>query len=328
MARLNLSELNTFINNFFDKVGVRDLTAIHAERIKQWLIENLSKIGRYATRDFERFGTLESHGQSKNDGRKFHMDRADGWVSLTEEVPDLDHFTYGTGVLWIHGEFELPAWWEGLGKGRKMGDHIYGDEYAQTTFDGKQKHLFQRTTGETYTFWYEPTTKSGSPAGGTNWGDQGWEYGYLWHDTPDVTAQINQGTKVPKDGVAASESDEIAWFMETITYNTGSDIVKEKADPSVVPDTENDKDLYHLDNERNHYPYRIIHSTSPKSVKWLLENVIVAGGNGMYDNTIPAIATSVGTWPPASGHSFAKQGINGIVNFISPIEEVPTSGRE
>ena len=63
MARINLSEINLYIKNFFERIGLRDLEKVHADRIKQWLIENLSNIGRYSVRDFERTGNLNSFGK-------------------------------------------------------------------------------------------------------------------------------------------------------------------------------------------------------------------------------------------------------------------------
>lgn len=327
MAQLNLSELNNFVQNLLSTVKVKDLTEIHAERVKQWLIENLSKVGRYGVKDYERFGTLESFGKAKNDGRPVHVDRVDGWVSLTEEVPDLDHLTYGTGMLYVHGEVELPQWWEDLGDGRKAGDHTYEDEFHQVNYSGTQKFLFERTTGETYSFWYEPETTRTPPNGATKWGEndtEEWKYGYQWSENPEVPAQINVGTMKPKKGITAQYSDKIAWYYDTITWGIAGIHVEEKQD--VVPDGENDADIYHLDNERNNYPFRIIQSATPKSVRYMLDEIIVEGGNGMYDETLPEMATEIGTYPPTKGFKYVKQGKDGLVNFISPIEDVPATG--
>ena len=111
MAVINLSEINQYIKNLFDRINLRDLEAHHADRIRKWFVNNLSNVGRYAVRDFERFGNLASLGKPYNDNRGSHFDRSDGWVSLTEEVPDIDHLTYGTGMLYVHGEMELPLYW-------------------------------------------------------------------------------------------------------------------------------------------------------------------------------------------------------------------------
>lgn len=329
MAVINLSEINQYIKNLFDRINLRDLEAHHADRIRKWFVNNLSNVGRYAVRDFERFGNLESLGQAFNDGREFHFDRADGWVSLTEEVPDIDHLSYGTGMLYVHGEFELPKYWPGQSKGGygEAGDHIYDDEFHQTNFDGKQKHIFQRTRNDACpVFWYQPEPTKARPnkrcGPAPDWGDQGWQHGYLWHDTPDVDQDILKGTDTPKDGVTASKSEPDCWMMETITYNIGSDIVKETNDEK--PDVDNDEDIYHLGNERNHYPYRIICGGSPEAMNDMLDRYVDEYKNGMYDGTIPAIIDEVGTYPPCNDHRFVKGGKKAILDFLSPINEVPT----
>ena len=329
MATINLSEINQYIKNLFDRINLRDLEAHHADRIRKWFVNNLSNIGRYAVRDFERFGNLESLGKPYNDGRPVHFDRADGWVSLTEEVPDIDHLTYGTGMLYVHGEFELPLYWpeqskDGYGE---PGDHIYDDEFHQTNYSGTQKHIFQRTRNDPPpVFWYEPEPTKARPnkrlGPAPDWGDQGWEHGYLWHDTPDVDQDILQGTDTPKGGTTAAFSEPDCWMMETITYHTGSDIVKETNDE--VPDADNDDDIYHLGNERNHYPYRIICGASPEAINDMLDRMVDEYENGMYDGAIPEIIEEVGTYPPIVGHRFVKGGKKAILDFLSPINEVPS----
>lgn len=334
MARINLSEVNQYIKNFLDRIGLRDLEAFHADRIKQWLVENLSNIGRYGVRDFERFGSLNSHGSSKNDGRLVHKDRADGWVSLTEEVPDIDHLTYGTGMLYIHGEMEMPLWWEA--QGGQAGDHMYEDEFHHVDEKGDEKFLYERVTGETYTFWYEPELASRTPPStpyGTapDWGEpvtDSWKYGYLWDDEPTVPPMILNGTYKPVDGKVATKSDPIAWFYDTVTWTIGGIHVQELQEEDAIidgfPGIPNDPDIYHLDNERNHYPWRIVNSATPKSIKFLLDEVLVEGTNGMYDDTLPAMATEIGTYPPIKGLTYVKDGKEGILNFISPVDEVPS----
>ena len=56
MTTVNQQELNNFIFNFYGDVG----TLGGDTSRKQWLIENLSNVGRYAFRDFERFGNYVS----------------------------------------------------------------------------------------------------------------------------------------------------------------------------------------------------------------------------------------------------------------------------
>ena len=327
MARLNLSELNNFVKNLYNTVKVDDLIEIHAERVKQFLIENLSKIGRYALKDYERFGTLKSWGKhEKNDMRPSHHSRADGWVSLTEEVPDLDHMTYGTGMLYVHGEMELPQWWEDLNdsdENRQAGDHMYDDEYFHVNYSGTDKYIYQRTKDDPpYKFWYEPETRSGSPAGDFNWGDQGWEFGYLWHDEPDVDPEVTVGTMKPKKGITASYSDQIAWYYDTVTWGLAGIHVEEKQ--ADTPDGTNDQMIYHLDNERSHFPYRVVNAATPKSVVEMLD-LFDDTENGLYDGEPPQMAKDIGTWPVLNGIKFVKQGKEGLANFISPIEDVPQS---
>ena len=322
--QINLQDLNNFVKNLFDTVGVRELEKVHADRARQWLVDNLSKIGRYARRDFERFGTLNSFGKApQNDMRPSHSDRADGWVSLTEEVPDIDHLTYGTGMLWVHGEMELPQWWEDQGPlhddpERRAGDHMYDDEFNQINYSGTDKYLYQRTKDDApVNFWYEPETKPlPSPPIGTapNWGETDWKHGYLWADDPEVDQVVEVGTFLPYNGITASYSDPIAWYFDTVTLSVGGDAVQEH---------QADNPKYHINNERNNFPHRIFQAASPKSVMWMLDNVLKKKSNGMYDDTVPKMATDIGTYPPNSGLKFVKQGKKGLVNFISPLNESP-----
>ena len=126
MTSVNLQELNEYIFNMQNQVG----TADGSTAVKQYLIDNLSNVGRYAHRDFERFGNYVSQ-----EGDADHFDRQDGWVSLTEEVPSIDHLTYGTGVLYIHGEMEIPPYED------DPGDNIFGDEFYHVDKTGGTKHI-------------------------------------------------------------------------------------------------------------------------------------------------------------------------------------------
>ena len=325
MAVVNLSELNLYIKNFYDRVGLRELEADHAERVRLWLIDNLTLVGRYSVRDQERFGCLESWGKSKNDNRPVHVDRTDGWQALTEEVPDIDHLTYGTGILYIHGEMEMPQWWEDLGGCRKAGDHIYDDEFHHVNYSGTQKFFYKRVKNDVYSFWYEPEVETrgpytGSPYGPSpDWGDQGEKWGYLWEENPIIPPMINIGTAQPTGrSIPASFSDPIAWYPNTLYHNIGGDNIEEVQ--GEAPDGENDADIYHLDNERNHYPYRIIQSGTPVSIKNTLD--YLDKNNGMYDGSVPPEEVMPDqNWPPINGHKFVKQGKKGILNFFSPIEE-------
>lgn len=329
MAKINLREINHFIQNFFGSINLPQLEAVHAARLKKWLVENLSNIGRYSVRDFERTGNLTSLGKPYNDNRPHHFDRSDGWVALTEEVHDLDSITYGTGALWIHGEMELPLYWPEQSKDNygEAGDHIYNDEFHQVNYSGSQKHIYEKVTDDDdYKFWYEPISRDDSPAGGNNWGDQGWEWGYLWRETPKnpSDARINNGTYKPPGGVPAQYSDVVAWYNDTITYTLGGDQVQEKQGES--PSGDNDDAIYHLGNERNNYPWRIVSGSTPKAVKHVLEKIMPKGSNGMYDDTVPELASEHGTWPPVTGVKYVKGKEKAILDFISPVDEAPKSG--
>lgn len=323
MATIALKEINQYIKNFYDKVGLRDLEAHHAERIREWLIDNLSNIGRYSRRDFERFGSLQSLGKSVyNDMRPHHFDRTDGIVALTEEVPDIDHLTFGTGALFLHGEMELPLWWENsdsAGK-RRAGDHCYDDEYFHCNYSGSQKHIFQSVENDPpYKYWYVPISRPPPPGG---WGDAGPSFGYNWADDPTENNRVVVGTFKPKKGSPAAFSEPNCWFYDTVCLSVGGVHIEEKQGDA--PDGGNDDQIYHLGNERNHYPYRIVNSSAPKSVTKMLEK-IENDKNGMYDGELPKMAQDVGTHPPISGHKFVKQGIEGIVDFISPLDKAPES---
>ena len=130
MTSVNLQELNNFIHNMYTDVGVNEKEGPGAS-IQQYLIDNLSNIGRYSHRDFERFGNYVSQ-----EGDADHFDRQDGWVALTEEVPSIDHLTYGTGILYIHGEMEIPPYED------DPGDNIFGDEFYHVDKTGGTKHIY------------------------------------------------------------------------------------------------------------------------------------------------------------------------------------------
>lgn len=104
MSTIRLSTVNRFVKTLYSQVDLRGLVGLHASSIRTWFISNMSNIGRYSNRDFERFGNLYStSGDPEQQGRQ------DGWVSVTEEVTDIDHITYGTGIVYIHGEMEVPG---------------------------------------------------------------------------------------------------------------------------------------------------------------------------------------------------------------------------
>ena len=307
MASVNLQELNNFIHNMQNQVGVNEKEG-PGSSVKQYLIDNLSNIGRYAHRDFERFGNYVSQ-----EGDADHFDRQDGWVALTEEVPSIDHLTYGTGVLYIHGEMEIPPYED------DPGDNIFGDEFYHVDKSGGTKHIYDDVVNpERFIDW---GSSSGnlvssyaaliSPSA-TNRGDAGPLAGYVWEWKEEThTGTIGDGR----------------WLYETITDAVGGEFVEEFQaidEPYTneeTPPIHYDDKIYNVDNERNHFPYVVINSTRPASIKSFLEDW--EGKNGMYDEELPVLAQS--SYPPKKhgGIKYVKGGITAILDFISPLEETP-----
>ena len=309
MASINLQELNQYIKNYYDTVGLSELEDHHAARIREWFKENLSLIGTYGHRDFARFGTFKSASEDND-----HFGRADGWVSLTEEVPDIDHLTYGTGVLYIHGEMEIPP---GDYKIAKERDHILGDEFYHVDQTGGTKHIYQDLINpERFIDWGSSsgdltstyTTEFASDA--NNRGDGGGHVGYVW----EFVEEQHNGT-----------IGDNRWLYETITDAVGGVWLEEKlATPSgngETPTEFNDDEVYNVDNDRHHFPWVVINSAKTKSVKVFLDEW--EGKNGMYDDQLPELAEN--TYPPKkhNGIKFDKAGKDGILDYLSPIDEVP-----
>lgn len=319
MTSVNLQELNNFIHNMYNDVGVNEKEGPGAS-IQQYLIDNLSNIGRYSHRDFERFGNYVSQ-----EGDDDHFDRQDGWVALTEEVPSIDHLTYGTGILYIHGEMEIPPYED------DPGDNIFGDEFYHVDKTGGTKHIYDDVVNpERFIDWGDASSDNkatynvilrslffGSPVDaqgptGPELGDQGEIWGYV-HEfrEEDHTGTIGDGR----------------WLYETITDAVGGEFVEEFQaidEPYTneeTPPIHYDEKIYNIDNERNHFPYVVINSTRPASVKSFLEEW--EGKNGMYDEELPELAKS--SYPPKKhdGIKYVKGGITAILDFISPLEETP-----
>ena len=308
MTTVNQQELNNFIFNFYGDVG----TLGGDESRKQWLIENLSNVGRYAFRDFERFGNYISQ-----EGDDDHFDRQDGWVSLTEEVPNIDHLTYGTGFLYIHGEMEIPPYED------HPGDNIFGDEFYHVDKSGGTKHIYDEVVDpERFIDWEETSSstkndydlayKLAGYVDDRGEGPEGKYTGYTWEWKKEThTGTIGDGR----------------WLYETITDAVGGEFVEEfqaEAEPTTneeEPPIHYDEKIYNIDNERNHFPYIVVNSARPISIKSFLEEW--EGKNGMYDEELPKLAK--GSYPPKKhdGIKYVKGGIDGILDFISPLEETP-----
>ena len=116
------------------------------------------------------------------------------------------------------------------------------------------------------------------------------------------------------------------WLYETITDAVGGEFLEEMtaAEPETNeedPPVHNDHEIYNLDNERNHFPWLVVNSGRTESIKSFLQGW--EGKNGMYDEDLPKLAKS--SYPPKkhNGIKFVKKGIDGILDFMSPIEETP-----
>ena len=311
MTSVNLQELNNFIHNMQNQVGVNEKEG-PGESIKQYLIDNLSNVGRYSHRDFERFGNYVSQ-----EGDDDHFDRQDGWVALTEEVPSIDHLTYGTGVLYIHGEMEIPPYED------NAGDNIFGDEFYHVDKTGDTKHIYEDVVNpERFIDWegvsssltnsYSSLLRTEEGGMPSDRGDGGERFGYVW----EFKEETHEGTI--GDG---------RWLYETITDAVGGEFVEEfqaVGEPYTnreSPPIHYDDKIYNVDNERNHFPYVVINSTRPASIKTFLEGW--RGNNGMYDGQLPILAQS--SYPPKKhgGIKYVKGGITAILDFVSPLEETP-----
>ena len=295
MATINLNQLNQYIKNYYDQIQLNDLQSLHTNAVKAWFKENLSSVGRYGHRDFERFGSLKSN---LNDAS--HQGRQDGWVSLTEEVPSIDNLTFGTGALYIHGEMEIPK------DHPKKGDKIKGDEYHHTTKDGKTPHIFESTVRP------QRFVASGTDRG-ISYGDQGENGGV------DPRQPGGFVWRIEREDRPTGDKDN-RWLYESITDAVGGDRLEElhetpKGDDQ-TPTNFNDDKVYNLDNERNHFPFVIINSAQAKSVENFLKGW--QGDTGMYDSDLPALAKS--SYPPRKNNGINVTDVDAIVDYISPVD--------
>ena len=282
MSLASQNELNQYIKNMYNSIDLPQLQVAHAGNVRKYLEENLSNIGRYGHRDFERFGNLEHQHTAE-----YQQKRQDGWYSLTEEVPNIDHLTYGTGMLYIHGPMEIPLYEDG------PTECMVNDDYYHVSKTGTQ--YFRETCAE-YKHWKELA-------------DGGPMVGYTWEFATDT-----------KDGDADG-----CWNWKTIMRSVGGED-PEDADKiglavsveKEIPPVFNDKDLYNIETERDHFPFVIVNSGQAKSVETLLDETL-NNINGMYDDEIPALAGF--GYPPANGGIQYTGGVEPIVDFISPLEK-------
>jgi len=145
---MNINELNDNITSLWDAADLQKLIDVNSSAVRQWLFDNLSYSGRYSYLDGERFGDTASQV-----GKNF--DFQDGWKSLTEEIDDVEGFTFGTGILYIDGELEI-----------NKEDVIDGDCYATVDINGVE--LVGQVTALSYN---QTTTET----------DGGWPSGFTWN---------------------------------------------------------------------------------------------------------------------------------------------------
>ena len=228
-------------------------------------------------------------------------------------MPSIDHLTYGTGILYIHGEMEIPPYED------DPGDNIFGDEFYHVDKTGGTKHIYDDVVNpERFMDWETSSAEliatylSHVQPDAASHGDGGEYAGYVWEWQEEThTGTIGDGR----------------WLYETITDAVGGEFVEEFQaidEPYTneeTPPIHYDEKIYNVDNERNHFPYVVINSTRPASVKAFLQDW--EGKNGMYDEELPELAKA--SYPPRrhNGIKYVKGGIPAILDFISPLEETP-----
>ena len=294
MSLINNAELNQYIKNMQDHVQLPQLEASHAGYVRKWFEDNLSNIGRYSHRDFERFGNLK-----QTHSAEYQQKRQDGWQALTEEVPHIDHLTYGTGILYIQGPMEIPLYEDNPKECMK------GDDFYHVGKGGTQ--YFKKPTEE-YKHWLE--IEDGGPMGPNNLDVNAikTQSGYRWE------FKLEQDDEGDKDG---------NWNWKTMVQSVGGEDPEEAdkigVDPSAtkeLPPKFNDDKLYNVERERDHFPWVVVNSAQNESIKTLLNETFM-GKNGMYDEEIPELAT--GAYEPKNNISF-NNGVRAILDFVSPAE--------
>ena len=292
MAKVNFPQLNSYVKSLFNQVNIDQLTGAHASVIRAWFIANMTKIGRFSNRDFERFGNLKTEYPSQKQGRQ------DGWVALTEEVPEIESVAYGTGALYIHGEMEVP--------GTKKG--IQNDCFRQCAPDGSPLYLRRS---------YETDLQKGSFSSYDSISAKAIE---------DTTADFSKGFEWEFAEIPEVTTNR-GFTYETVMRSVSGFLMvdREAREPKVTntttPSTFNDSQVYESQprGERHNYPWVIINSSSPESVDRLLKGVF-ARTNGMYDKQLPAGFT--GDFGPRKKVTCSESDRKAILNFISPTIEI------
>jgi hypothetical protein len=310
MAKVKFSAVNSFVENLFNRTDAGSLENSHSGRIRSWFINNMSKIGRYAHRDHERFGNLVPSNRGVYQGRQ------DGWQSLTEEVPDPKHTTYGTGVVYIHGEIELPE-----------GKPIANDCFSHTSPVGAAMDYIEgKFSAEVTGAFTQNGTKMSDLSIEVDPNDTDSQAGYVWElgvATPSADpipySQIVHSVSGIQGGTRQIISGAGGAYNVHGGYRGALRPTASKATPSVF----NDDAVYELGNERNNYPMVIINSAAPVSIDRLLVNRI-NGQNGMYDNVLPALATGGDDKLPATSKmKVTAAGRKMLLDHISPLSSNP-----
>lgn len=220
MAKIKLSAVNEYVRSIYNQVDLSGLVNTHAATIRAWFIANMSKIGRYSNRDFERFGNL----YSTNSADKNQQGRQDGWVSVTEEVPDVDQLTYGTGILYIHGEMEVP------GKGAA----VQNDSYRQCDASGGVEHFEVVVSSSDGAF----TGSDESPIAGFSWN---WETvpseTYTYSKIIQNVAGINVSNSTEKPSATSTTpavfNDDAVYHLDNERNNYPLIIINSSAPESI-----------------------------------------------------------------------------------------------
>jgi hypothetical protein len=272
-----IAQANKSIANLYNESDIGALETTHAERIRKYFQNNLSNVGRYSLKDFERFGNLVPQ-------TAMGVARQDGWVALTEEAPHINHLTFGTGILYIHGEMEIASYEKDEG-GKNL---IQGDEFNAVSKTDEQHFIDPYVQP-----YFLPSIYFDTIAQGVEWD---------WVEGPEIGPQ---GTD---------------YYYNAMIFEVGG--VELPAENVILtePTGENDAEIYYLNNERNNFPWVILNSGAPESVGNLLEEL--ENTNGMYDGLLPAIAIRTGTFPPVvtGGIKYVGGGIKSIKDFISPLD--------
>lgn len=305
MLKVKLSEVNTFVSNLYEQVDVKDLTASAANAIRFWFLSNMTNIGRYSNRDFERFGRLNgsSGGASRKQGRQ------DGWVSVTEEVTEIDHITYGTGILYIHGEMQIPTRDVTIKNGCFRNCDADGVEQIYDEEPNSSTGSFKAIRGS-----HElPVLEEG-------------EF-YDPDDLPDptgVTWEFIKRTSKRKDGMipyrdiiksvsGVDTPTSITKYGETPEYS----VTRPQAYSGVTA-TFNDSTVYDKANERHHFPLIIINSAQTKSIDTMLDQTF-NNENGMYDGRLPRITSRRGNFEVKNDMQVSATSKQRILDYISPL---------